>query len=121
MAHDNSGTNAALAARLGTTPKTCELSLFFAAIGQATHCWKALDLVSLNMQFQEDWPKYKKITALLISLHENLEKFRSTELHGAPLERSTIFLYRSTSSRTPLESSPSAELKYAILSSAGRD
>ena len=61
MAFDNSGTNAALAARLGTTPKTCELPLFFAAIGQAIHGWKALDLGSLNMQFQQDWPKDKKL------------------------------------------------------------
>ena len=43
------------------------------------------------MQFQQDWPKVKKITALL-SLAENLEKFRSTELYHAPLEGSTIFL-----------------------------
>ena len=27
--------------------------------------WKALDLRSLNMQFQQDWPKDEKITALL--------------------------------------------------------
>ena len=43
------------------------------------------------MQFQHDWPKDKKITALSIFLAENLEKFRSYELHGAPLEGSTIF------------------------------
>ena len=48
------------------------------------------------MQFQHDWPKDKKITALLIFLAENLEKFRSTELYGAPLEGSTIFLNRSS-------------------------
>ena len=63
MAFDNSGTNAVRAARLGTTPKRCELQLFFAAIVQAVHCWKALDLGSSNMQFQHDWPKDKKITA----------------------------------------------------------
>ena len=44
----------------------CELQLFFAGIGQAVHCWKALDLGSLIMQFQHDWPKDKKITALAI-------------------------------------------------------
>ena len=48
---------------LGTTPIRCELSLFFAAIGQTTRRWKALDLGSLNMQSQQDWPKDKKITA----------------------------------------------------------
>ena len=47
------------------------------------------------MQFQQDWPKDKKITALNF-LAENLEKFRSTEVYGAPLEGSTIFLNRSS-------------------------
>ena len=42
------------------------------------------------MQFQHDWPKDKKITALNF-LPENLEKYRSTELYDAPLEGSTIF------------------------------
>ena len=45
--------------------KRSELPLFFAAIRQAERRWKALDLGSLNMQFQQDWPKDKKITALL--------------------------------------------------------
>ena len=48
------------------------------------------------MQFQQDWPKDKKITALKIFLPENLEKFRSTELYGAALEGSTNFLCRSS-------------------------
>ena len=52
-------------------------------------------------------------------LPENLEKIRLTELYDAPLERSTIFLYRSSTSRTPLDSSGLAELKYAFL--AGQD
>ena len=43
------------------------------------------------MQFQQDCPKDKKITALLIFLAENLKKFRSTELYDVPLEGSTIF------------------------------
>ena len=47
-------------------PKRCELPLFLAALGQAIRRWKALDLGSLDMQFQLDWPKDKKITALLI-------------------------------------------------------
>ena len=71
------------------------------------------------MQFQQDWPK-EKITALLIFLHENLEKFRSTELYGAPLQGSTISLYRTSTSRTPFNSSRLAELKYAIFSRTGR-
>ena len=43
------------------------------------------------MQFQQDCPKDKKITALSIFFAENLEKFRSTEHYGALLEGSTIF------------------------------
>ena len=36
------------------------------------------------MQFEQDWPKDKKITALSI-FWQKTEKFRSTELYGAPL------------------------------------
>ena len=71
------------------------------------------------MQFQQDWPKDKKITAFKF-LPENLEKFRSTELYDAPLEGSTIFLYRSPLGRTSMESCKLAEFKYAIFSGTGR-
>ena len=64
------------------------------------------------MQFQQDWPKDEKITALL--------NFCSTELYDAPLEGSTIFLYRSSLGRTSMESRRLAELKYAIFSKTGR-
>ena len=43
------------------------------------------------MQFQHDWPKDKKITALKI-FGRKLGKFRSTELYHGPLEESIIFL-----------------------------
>ena len=71
------------------------------------------------MQFQHDWPKDRKIISLLPFLPENLEKYRSTELYDAPLEGLTIFLYRSSTSRTPLDSSGLAELKYAFFSRTG--
>ena len=51
---------------------------------------------------------------------ENLEKFRSTELYGAPLEGSTIFLKRSSIRRMSMESYRLAELKYTIFSGTGR-
>ena len=73
------------------------------------------------MQFQQDWPKDKKTTALLIFLPENLEKYCSTELYDAPLEGSTIFLYRSSTSRTSLISFGLTELKYAFFSRTGRN
>ena len=70
--------------------KRCELPLIFAAIGQAIRHRKVLNLGSLNMQFQQDWPRDKKYSSLIF-LQENLEKFRSTELYYAPPEGSTIF------------------------------
>ena len=66
MAFDISCTKAVLSARPGPTPKRCEPALFLATLGQAVRDWKALDLGSLNMQFQQDWRKDKKITAILI-------------------------------------------------------
>ena len=44
------------------------------------------------MEFQQDWPKDKKNYSSFSFLARNLEKFRSTEHLGAPLEGSTIFL-----------------------------
>ena len=61
MAFDSSGKKAVGAVRLATTPKRCELQLFF-----AVWRYKAIHLGRFNMQFQQDWPKDKKITALLI-------------------------------------------------------
>ena len=80
---------------------------------------KALDLGSLDMQFQLDWPKDKKYRSFKF-LPENFEKFRSTELYDAPLEGLTSFLYRSSLGRMSMESCRLAELKYAILSGTGR-
>ena len=120
MAFDNSCTKAVLSASPGPTSKRCEPQLFLAALGQVICCSKAVDLRSLNMQVQHDWPKDKNITALLMFLPENFEKYRSTELYDAPLERSTIFLYRSSMSHTSLDSSRLAELKYEIFSRTGR-
>ena len=91
MAFDNSCSKAVLSASPEPTPKTCEPQLFLATLGQVIRCSKAVDLGSLNMQFQQDWPKDKKITALLIFWPENLEKYRSTEHYSAPLKGSTIF------------------------------
>ena len=66
MAFDNSCTKAVLSALPGPTPKRCEPQLFLAALGQVIRCSKAVDLGSLDMQFQHDWPKDKNLTALLI-------------------------------------------------------
>ena len=119
MAFDISDAKAAWAAPLGTTPKRCELQLFFAGIQQAIVRWKVLDLGRLNMQFQQDWPKDKKTTAFSIFLHNNFKKIRSTELDDAPLEGLRSFLYRSFLGHTALKSCQFAELKYAIFSRTG--
>ena len=63
--------------------------------------------------------KLKKLQ-LFYFLPENLEKYRSTELYHVPLEGSTIFLYRSSTSGSPFDSSGLAELKYAFFSRTGR-
>ena len=81
--------------------------------------WKALDLGSLDVQFQQDWPKGKNYSSFKF-LSEKLEKFRSTELYDAPLEGSTIFLYCSSLGHASMESCRLAELKYAIFSRTGR-
>ena len=86
--------------------------------GQVIRRSKALNLGSLNMQFEHDWPKEKN-TALLIFWPENLEKKHSTELYGAALEGSTIFLCCGSLGRTSMESCQLADLKYAIFSSTG--
>ena len=65
MAFNNSGTKAVLSASPGPTSKRCEPQFFLTALGQVQRCSKALDLGSLNMQYQQDWPKDDKITALL--------------------------------------------------------
>ena len=51
---------------------------------------------------------------------ENLEKFRSNEHYGAPLEVSIIFLSHSSLGSRAMENCQLAELKYAIFSRAGR-
>ena len=63
--------------------------------------------------------KIKKLQLFQVFLPENLEKYRSTEHYGAPLEGSTICLCRSSLGSTAMESCPSAELKYAIFSTTG--
>ena len=69
------------------------------------------------MQFPQDWPKDKKLQLFFC---RKTEKFRSTELYGAPLEGSTFLLNCSSTCRLSMESYRLAELKYAIFSRTGR-
>ena len=75
---------------------------------------------TLKYAVQQDWPKDKRNYSSFNFLAENIEKFCSTELYGAPLEGSTIFLYCSSTCRMSMESYRLAELKYAIFSRTGR-
>ena len=70
------------------------------------------------MEFQQDCPKDKEITALFIFWLKT-ENSRSTELYGAALEGLIISLCRSSLDSTAMESFQLADLKYAI--SAGHD
>ena len=112
MAFDSSSTKAVWACRLGTTPKKVWTATFL------RRSLKALHLGRLNMQFQHDWQKDKKITALLIFWLKT-EKFRSTQHYGAPLEGLTNFICRSCLGSTAMESCRLPELKYVIFSRAG--
>ena len=71
------------------------------------------------MQFQKDWPKDKKVTALSIFCLKT-ENFHSNEHYGAALDGSTFFLCRSSTCRRSMESYRLAELKYAFFSRTGR-
>ena len=93
---------------LGPPQKRCELQLFLARIRQAVRRLKALQLGRLVCSFSTIGQKIKNYSSFNF-LAENLEKFHSTELYGAPLERSTIFLYCSSMGRMSLESCQSAE------------
>ena len=76
---------------------------------------------SLNIQFQKDWPKQKKITAILGFCLKTYKNFAwlSLELNDAPLEELTIFLYCSSFGPTALQSCRLDPLKNAIFSRTG--
>ena len=88
VAFDNSCTKAVLSPWPGPTPKRCELQLFLAGI----EFDKPYGVRKLSTSDAKIWSfsriaqKLKNITALLLFLPENLEKYRSTELYDAPLE-----------------------------------
>ena len=70
------------------------------------------------MQFQQDYPKDKKLE--IFQYFGRKQKFRSTKPHGAPLEGSTIFLCRNSLGSTAMESCRLHELEYAIFTRTGR-
>ena len=120
MAFDSSGAKAVWAARLGTTPKRCELQLFFRRNSTSHTALQSYPSRTLKYAVSAGLAKRLKNYSSFNFLAENLENFRSTELYGADLEGSTIFLCRSSLGSTPMESCRLPELKYAIYSRAGR-
>ena len=72
MAFDNSGTNTLSSPE---NPKKVRSTTFLAAIGQAVCRWKALNVGSSKMQFQQDRPKDTKITALSIFWRKTKKNF----------------------------------------------
>ena len=120
MAFDSSDAKAVWAYGLGTTPKRCELQLFLAGRNSTSRtALESFPSRTLKYEVSAGLPDSQKITALLIFLPENLEKYRSTELYNAPLQGSTVFLYRSSTSRTPLDSSRLAKFRYGFFSKTG--
>ena len=120
MAFDNSSTNAVLSASPEPTPRRCEPQFSWPHL-EKSYVVRKLSISEAEIYSFSIIGQRMKILQLLIFLPENLKKYRSTELYDAPLEGSTIFLYRSSTSRTPLDSSGLAELKYAFSSRTGRN
>ena len=106
--------------RLGKTQKRCEPQLFLASLGQVIRCSKALNLGSLNMQFQHEWPKDKKLQ-LFYFFCLKTEKYRRLSFMMRLERDQQFFLYRNSTSRTPLYTSGLAELKHAFFSRTGRN
>ena len=101
-----------------TTPKRCELPLFFTGLGRAVRPWKALYQGSLNMQFQQDWPKDQQITAsesFCTKTNFLLDKRTSCGSRGID-KLSSAQLHEPYA----VESSRLAEPKYTFLSRTGR-
>ena len=116
MAFDNTDAKAVWAARLGTTPKGVNCNFSSPEFNKPYGVWK-LFISDVLMQFQQDWPKDKKVQLLIYWLET--AKFRSTELDRAPLEGSTILQNCISTCRMSMESYWLAELKRAVFSRTG--
>ena len=84
------------------------------------YCVRKLSFRTCKYGVSSGLPKRLKNDRSLNFLAENLEKFRSTDLYGAPLEGSTIVLSRRSLGNSAMENCRLTELKYAIFSRTGR-
>ena len=116
MAFDNSGTNAVWATRLWTPQKVWTTTFLHRNSIGHTSLDSSLFRTLKNAISAGLAERLKKLRLL----PEHLEKFRLTELHEAPPEGPTNFLYRSSLGGTSMDSCRLAELKYAIFSRTAR-
>ena len=122
MAFDNSCTKAVLSASPGQPQKGVNRNFSWRTWTSPTLFESSRSKKKLKYEVSACLAKkLKKNYSSFTFLPENLEKYRSTELYDAHLEGSTIFLYRSSTSRTPLDSSGIAESKYAFFSRTGHN
>ena len=119
MAFDSSGTKAVWAAGLEAHPKKVWTATFLRRNSTSRTALESFPSRTLNYGVSAGLPKRLKNYSSFNFLPENLEKFRSTELYGAALEGSTLFLCRSSLGCTSMESCQLVDLKYAIFSSTG--
>ena len=119
MAFDKSGAKVVWAARLGNTPKRCELQLFLAGIRQAIRRLKAFHLGRLSMQFQQDWPKDKNYSSFNFFGWKLRKISLDWALWCASRGIDNFLNCRSTCGMS-MESYRLTELKYWIFSRTGR-
>ena len=120
MAFDSSGAKAVWAYPLGTTPKMVWTATFLGQNSTSRTALESFPSRTLKCGVSAGLAKKIKNHSSFNFLAENLENFRSTELYGAALEGSTIFLCRSSLGCTSMESCQLADLKYSIFRSTGR-
>ena len=118
MAFHNSGANAVWANQLGTTPKDVNCNFSWPEFDKPYGVRKLSVSDAWIWSFRRIAKRIKNYSSFNF-LPENLERFRSTELYGAALEGSTIFLCHSPLGCTSMESCKLADLKSAIFSSTG--
>ena len=119
MAFDSSATKAVWAAPLGTTPRKGVNWNFSWPEFDKPYGVRKLSISDTSICSFSRIDQMIKNYSSFNFLAENLEKFRSTELYGAGLEGSTIFLCRSSLGCMSMESCQLAYLKYAIFISTG--
>ena len=106
------------AARFGTTQKKVWTATFLCLNSTSQTTLESSPSLTLQYAVSAGLAKRKKLQ-LFFGL--KTKKYRLSELYDAPLEGSTMSLYRSSTSLTPWDSSGLAELKHPFFSRTGRN